>query len=370
MPLTELVANFHMHTPYSDGEWYHAEIAQAALNAGLDCICVTDHNIWVDGLERYYVRGEQRLLMLVGEEIHDQTRQPQKNHLLVFGARTELAQHALRPQALLDAAAAARGLTFLAHPVDPPTPLLMNEDLSWVTWEITGYTGLELWNYMTSFKALLTSRSAALRYAFNPELGITAPLPQVLKRWDELMALGQRVVVIGGADAHGHEYHASGLRRVIFPYEFLFRQVNTHVLVDSPPNGDVANDRSLVLAALAAGHCFVAYDGAAPARGFRFSANSEQGTALMGDELTNRGGVTLQAAAPSVGSLRLLRDGAEIGRWENHTHCTYTVPIGEYGVYRVEIHVQFKGRLRGWIYSNPIYIRPPADTVLWTVGSG
>ena len=69
---------------------------------------------------------------------------------------------------------------------------------------------------------------------------------------------------------------------MVFPYEFLFRQVNTHVLVDSAPNGDVSNDRSLVLAALAAGHCFVAYDGAAPARGFRFSANSERGTNLIG----------------------------------------------------------------------------------------
>ena len=368
MPLTELVCNFHMHTPYSDGEWYHAEIAQAALNAGLDCICVTDHNIWVEGLERYHVRDDRRVLLLVGEEIHDQTRQPQKNHLLVLGARTELAQHALRPQALLDAAAAARGLTFLAHPVDPPTPLLPNEDLSWVTWEITGYTGLELWNYMTTFKALITSRSAALRYAYNPELGITGPLPQLLKRWDELIALGQRVVAIGGADAHAHEYRAGTIHRVLFPYEFLFRQVNTHVLVDSAPNGDVSNDRSLVLAALAAGHCFVAYDGAAPARGFRFSANSERGTALMGDELTNRNGLTLQAAAPSVGSLRLLRDGAEIGRWDNQTHCSYTVPIGEYGVYRVEMYVQYKGRLRGWIYSNPIYVRPPLEP--WSVGGG
>jgi hypothetical protein len=361
MSLTELVCNFHMHTPYSDGEWYHAAIAQAALNAGLDVICVTDHNIWVDGLERYYAQDGRQLLLLVGEEVHDQTRQPQKNHLLVLGASTELAGCALRPQELIDAAAAANGLTFLAHPVDPPAPLFPDGDLSWVTWEIDGYTGLELWNYMTSFKALLTSRSAALRYAFNPELGITAPLPALLKRWDELLSLGQRLVAIGGADAHGHEYHASGLRRVLFPYEFLFRQINTHVLVDDAPTGDVAADRRQVLAALAAGHCFVAYDGAAPARGFRFSANSDHGTLLMGDEVINRSGLTLQAAAPALGSLRLLRDGVEIGRWDNQSHCSHTVPIGEHGVYRVEIHIQFKGRLRGWIYSNPIYVRPPGE---------
>ncbi len=364
MTLAEIICSLHMHTPYSDGEWYHADIAQAALSAGLDCVCVTDHNIWVDGPERYYEKDGRRLLLLVGEEVHDPTRQPQKNHLLIYGARTELAGQARSPQALIDAATAAGGLTFLAHPFDPAAAF-MPEDLSWVTWEITGFTGLELWNYMTSFKTLLTSRSAALRYAYNPELGITTPMPQVLRRWDELIALGQRVVAIGGADAHGHEYRAGALRKVLFPYEFLFRQINTHVLVDSAPAGDVAADRRLVLDALARGHCFVAYDGAAPARGFRFTANSERGTAIMGDEVVNRSGLTLQAAAPSVGSLRLLRDGAEIGRWDNETHASHGVPAGEGGVFRVEVHVNFKGRLRGWIYSNPIYVRRPEPETTW-----
>ena len=149
-----------------------------------------------------------------------------------------------------------------------------------------------------------------------------------------------------------------GVRKRADPVRGL-RQINTHVLVDAAPADDIEHDRRQVLDALAAGHCFVAYDGAAPARGFRFSANSDRGTVLMGDEVVNRSGLTLQAAAPSVGSLRLLRDGVEIGRWENQSHCSHTVPIGEFGVYRIEIHVIFKGHLRGWIYSNPIYVRAP-----------
>jgi len=36
-----------MHTPYSDGALYHADLAQVALEAGLDFICVTDHNVYV-----------------------------------------------------------------------------------------------------------------------------------------------------------------------------------------------------------------------------------------------------------------------------------------------------------------------------------
>src|SRR5512144_904129 len=181
MPIFEAVGNFHMHTPYSDGTWYHAQIAEAALRAGLDVVCVTDHNVWVKGPARYFADGDRRVLLLIGEEIHDQTRDPQKNHLLVYGAEAELARHAPNPQELLDAVAAAKGLAFLAHPVDPAAPLFHEPDLSWVTWDLRGYAGLELWNYMTSFKGLLKSRASAIRYAFNPELGIQAPFPEALQ---------------------------------------------------------------------------------------------------------------------------------------------------------------------------------------------
>jgi hypothetical protein len=357
MTLHEAVCNPHMHTPYSDGAWYHTQVAEAALRAGLDAVIVTDHNVWVKGPERYYEQAGKRVLLLVGEEVHDAARDPQKNHLLIYGAERELAPHAPEPQALLDAAQAAGALTFIAHPVDPAAPLFHEPDLSWVNWEARGFTGLEIWNYMSEFKGLLTSRSNAIRYAFNPETGIQGPFPEVLAKWDELTARGLRMVGIGGADAHGAERRLGRFKRVIFPYDFLFRMVNTHLFTDNPLMGDYESDRRLVLEALARGHCFVGYDGAAPTRGFRFTANSEAGNALMGDELTNKSGVTLQIAAPAKASLRLLRNGQEARRWENQSHATHIVPAGQAGVFRVEAHLPYQGRVRGWIYSNPIYVR-------------
>jgi predicted metal-dependent phosphoesterase TrpH len=74
----ELVINLHMHTTYSDGSGSHADLAQAALRCGLDAIIVTDHNIWVNGPEDYYHLEGRDLLLMVGEEIHDPARQPQK----------------------------------------------------------------------------------------------------------------------------------------------------------------------------------------------------------------------------------------------------------------------------------------------------
>ena len=84
--MNEFVANIHMHTRYSDGHGSHMDIVSAAMEAGIDGVIVTDHNVWVDGVEGYFHDGPRKVLLLIGEEVHDQIREPQKNHLLVLGA--------------------------------------------------------------------------------------------------------------------------------------------------------------------------------------------------------------------------------------------------------------------------------------------
>ncbi|MEJ2562258.1 MAG: PHP domain-containing protein, partial [Anaerolineales bacterium] len=72
--LHEYAGNMHNHSIYSDGHGSHVEIARAAIQAGLDFIVVTDHNVWVDGMDGYRYLGKDRVLLLTGEEIHDQVR--------------------------------------------------------------------------------------------------------------------------------------------------------------------------------------------------------------------------------------------------------------------------------------------------------
>jgi len=352
----EYVANLHMHTPYSDGTWYHDEIAAAALRAGLDIICITDHNVWVDGPERYYSAGDKRLLVLVGEEVHDASRQPQRNHLLVYNARRELAAFAQNPQSLIDAVNQAGGLAFLAHPFDSNVPLFDYEEISWVDWQVTGFTGLEIWNYMSSWAGLLTSRQAAVQYAFKPELGLVGPRPEVLAKWDELLVAGQHVVGIGNADAHGLEYAYWGLRRVLFPYEFLFRQINTHILTSHELSGELGPDRLAVTEALGAGSCFVGYDGIGATRGFRFTCHHERASQGMGSVVDNRAGVTLQVVAPAPCQIRMIHNGVEIGSWKDVTSATQILPARTTGAIRVEAWRNHLGQARGWIFSNPIYL--------------
>jgi len=350
----ELVLSLHMHTTYSDGSGSHQDLARAALKAGLDAILVTDHNVLVEGFEGYYKEGQKRLLLLVGEEVHDQTRQPQKSHLLVFNARRELATFATDPQILIDNVRRAGGLSFIAHLYDPECPPIKEADFSWVDWQAHGYTGLELWNGLSELKIQGKSFLHILFYVFFPHFLNHQPPSEHLTKWDELLKTGSKVVAVGGADAHAFNVYAGPLKRQVFPYEFHFRTINTHLLLPTPPTGEVEADKQLVYEALAAGHCFVGYDLPASTRGFNFSAQGRDSAALMGDEISSEGGVTLQVKLPHLAECCLLKDGQVIQTWKNRETCSHITT--EPGVYRVEVYKKYLGLRRGWIFSNPIYV--------------
>ena len=156
----EIVVNLHMHTRYSDGTGTHKDIAEAAIKAGVEAVIVTDHNVLVQGLEGYYRVGRSRVLLLVGQEVHDQDRDPQKNHLLVFNANRDLSTLADDPQTLINGVVEAGGLSFIAHPRDPEAPAFNETDISWESWEVHGYTGIELWNGLSELKTVSAEGNA------------------------------------------------------------------------------------------------------------------------------------------------------------------------------------------------------------------
>lgn len=351
----EIVVNLHMHTVYSDGTGTHKDIAQAAIKAGLDAVIVTDHNVLVQGLEGYYKVGRSRVLLLVGQEVHDQDRDPQKNHLLVFNANRDVSTLADDPQALINGVSDAGGLSFIAHPRDPASPAFNEGDISWEAWDVQGFTGIELWNGLSELKTVLHSKLHGAFYAFFPQFIGHHPIPETLQRWDDLLIDGQRVVAIGGSDAHALQMHMAGLHRVIFPYDFHFRTVNTHIFIPEPLSGDVPTDKKMIYDTLAAGQCFVGYDLPGPTRGFTFKGRGLEQSVIMGDEISSKRGVTLQAHLPQPAEIRLIKDGTIVGIWKDSQACAYTAT--EPGAYRVEVWRNYLGVKRGWIFSNPIYVR-------------
>jgi len=353
--MNEITVNLHMHTTYSDGTGTHEELAQAAINAGLDAIIVTDHNIWVEGIEKYYYMGEKKVLVLVGEEVHDQVRQPQKNHLLVFNADQEMSQYAPNPQNLINQISESGGISFLAHPIDPEAPKFNQDDLSWVSWDVHGYTGIELWNAMTEFKSHLKGYVPAIKYTFNFDQVAHGPFPDTLSLWDQLLAKGEPVVAVGGSDAHQLQGSLGPIKRQLFPYEQHYRAVNTHLILTEPLSGNLLADKRLIYQALATGHAFVGYDLPAPTKGFRFSAHSDRKDHIMGDTIEGSQSVTLQIKLPQAAECLLIKDGEVIKT--SHKRVSLIHRVEEPGVYRVEAYIEFKGKRRGWIFSNPIYVR-------------
>lgn len=352
--MNEIVVNLHMHTPFSDGFGTYSDIAQAAMAVGLDAVIVTDHNVWVNGPQGYYKDGERRVLLMIGEEIHDSARDPQKNHLLVFGAGRELAPLAQDVQQLIDTVLQSGGIAFIAHPFDPAAPAVGETDISWVDWGVNGVTGIELWNGFSEFKSLLKTKLHAIYYAYNPKRVAHAPSPESLRKWDELLKEGRRMVAIGGSDAHALPAHLGPLRRTVFPYEYHFSTVNTHIFLPNPLTGDEREDSAMIVEALRQGHAFVANDDLAPARGFRFSGHGIREVVSMGDRLPSEGGVTIQIRLPLRCECLLLKDGKAVSSWQDRETCTHIT--SEPGVYRVEVYLEKYGKRRGWIYSNPIYI--------------
>jgi hypothetical protein len=111
----------------------------------------------------------------------------------------------------------------------------------------------------------------------------------------------------------------------------------------------------MILDALQRGHCFIGYDLPAPTRGFTFTANGMGQSAQMGDELDHKGGVTIKIRLPLKAECVLVKDGKPVRTWHNRDIHTYIT--SEPGVYRVEAYIEYLGMRRGWIFSNPVYVR-------------
>ena len=344
----EYVGNLHIHTTYSDGTGTPSEIAAAARRAGLDFIIINDHNVRVPEHEGWH----DGLLFLVGEEVH-QPDNPHQNHYLVFNAQADMAAYGENgPAELMPAVRAAGGFGAIAHPFEYAGRFSGEPVIPWSDWRLDDAEAIEIWNYMSEFKSYLKGPLRTLLYAYAPSLAIRGPYRETLNRWDELLAK-RKIVAIGGSDAHATLYQVGPLRRRVFSYDHLFRAVRLHVWLSEPWTHDLAGAAAKLYAAIEQGRSFVAYDGLAPSRGFRFWAQDGEHLYYPGDACEAARRVKLIIETPAAARICLLLNGfpvAEVkGRRLEHVS---DAP----GVYRVACYRRHALRERGWIYSNPIWV--------------
>jgi hypothetical protein len=226
--------------------------------------------------------------------------------------------------------------------------------MSWQDLEVDGYTGVELWSFVTDSAERVKSIRELVSFIVAPQRFVDHPPRRNLDIWDRLCS-SRRCVALGGVDAHQIGIRiANRVPLRLMSYKRSFHHLHTHVLTEGPLGGDVDRARELVYSALRKGHAYIALDSVAPARGFRFTAEGD-GALVMGDEAPFAGPRLLRAAFPRAARVRLLRDGEEIAQLESATVLEHRAERP--GVYRVEAYLHAHGRERTWILSNPIYLR-------------
>ena len=341
----DCVGNIHIHTRYSDGSGEIPAIAQAAQKAGLDFIIITDH---------HHLRGKPeegyygRVLVLVGSEFN-----LERNHYLGLNINETVPPCDEDPQQVIDGVRNQGGMGFIAHPFEIGSPIYEDgKTYPWDDWQVRGFTGIDIWSYLSQWRDASQSLPEAVYNYFNPHRAFKkGPLSDVLRQWDTLLQ-ERMVVAIGCSDAHAIKIKLGPWQPVISDYLPCFRSINTHLILERPLTGDPVHDRTLIYSALGTGRCYVGYDFLRKSKGFRFTAESNGHRVQMGERVQARDAV-LKVETPYQAKVVLIKNGrrhrVETGR--NHRF----VGLGA-GVYRVEAYLQRCFSDCAWIFSNPIFL--------------
>ena len=330
----------HIHTTYSDGTGTVPEVAAAARRAGLRWIVITDHDDLRAKAEEGWYDG---VAVLAGYEIT-----PERNHYLVCGL-DEVVSNELAPADYVRLVAEKGGLGFVAHPDERVT----NEHtrpFRWDDWSLRGFTGIELWNYMSEWIERYTRRTRYVNYFF-PQLVVRGPTAETLAWWDLLATEGWRPTGIVGADVHAVRVRAWGRVWEVFPYEQVFRTLTNYLVVEQPLEAAFSEASRQILNALRRGRVIMANRTWGEAASTHFVALLPDGSrATVGDTVSLGGQIVLDFRAPARGHITLYRNGQVLvrNRWARRLRHVVREP----GHYRVE--VRRWGQL--WILTNHIHV--------------
>lgn len=339
----------HFHSDHSfDGYIPVLDIIGAARKSDLDFIMLTDHsNLDAKSMEGWH----ETTLLIVGQEIS-----PRFNHYIAFGTPWPVfveEDTRLLPQTYIDEVQRQGGIGFISHPDHRGAPMFHVKQYPWLDWSVSGFTGMGIWDFMTDWQSSLTGRMKTIISLAFPEFVLKGPEGKTLRRWDALTKI-RRVVGIGEIDNHGVPHHAGVLSVRVFPFERIFRFIRTHVISDKMLTGEGRYDTARIIQLLGEGRVYIAMEYFRKAEGFSFVISDGDTHALMGDIFSLVNEAVLHVTAAGKGKIRVFKDGE---LWRDAEGNMFNCPVREKGVYRVEIFLKRFGRLRPWIYSNPIYVR-------------
>ncbi|MFZ2957447.1 MAG: CehA/McbA family metallohydrolase [Candidatus Ozemobacteraceae bacterium] len=325
MSRCELKANLHVHTTFSDGSRSVGDILTDPGRRGLDILGITDHETMKAAT---WAGMHEGVLVFPGIELHNL-----RNHLLVYGVpESALVSDEDRPQRAIDAVIAAGGASFIAHPHDRDCPMMPAFcACPWTEMNVTGFDGIEIWNFMSRWKAEARDMESAMERIKDPIHTFPGPEIETMRLWDT-WSRTRKVVAVGGSDAHGHNFMHQGRNIEVFPYWFMLNSINTHIQLDDPlPRGNYAEAARRVLAALKTGASFVAHDNLMDAQGFDFRAELPRNR--MAQDVSRCGSSTVRNVPgvrdeQDLGENRTL-NAQDIGKAGNPNKPHYPLRMGD-----------------------------------------
>jgi hypothetical protein len=352
MNLYDYTGVIHFHSKYSyDGYASVSSIIKDAEDCDVDFLMLSDHD-HLKARDEGWEGWQGKTLLIVGQEVS-----PRFNHYLAFNIPSPVYfaddPEGICPQRYMDEVRKKGGFGIIAHPDHEGAPMFHVKHYCWNDWNVSGYAGISIWDFMTDWQKSLNGYLRILMSFLFPAYFLKGPRQVTLDRWDQLNAI-QKTVGIGELDNHASIKKLLGIPLIAFPFKKAFRFVRTHVLTDTPFSGNTRQDIDLVFRTLLYGRCYFALDYFCKSSGFVFRMDQDGRTFFMGDSLMLSGPTQLTVAVPRKALIRVIRNGAE---WMKAQTTCLEASIAQPGVYRVEAFLKSMGRYRPWIFSNPIFVR-------------
>ncbi len=326
----------HIHSFYSfDGHRKPEEIIEAANRCGLDFIVITDH-FSIEA--KKYEGWHKNTLVIVGEEIS-----PKYNHYLAFDIKNAVItdKQENNPQKYIDEVNCRGGYGFIAHPDHKCNKKFDIKSYRWNDWNSENYTGFCIWDLQTDWQETLKNYPTALLSYFFPTYFLKGPKKETLKRWDEInqseIRRGgkEKKYAIGEIDNHESIRKYFGIKLKIFPFEFAFRTIRTHITINEPFSKS-DSDIKKVHIALKTGKSFVSNDYFLNATGFQFYRENDK--------------IIAKTTVPA--KIKIIRNG---NLFAEDFSDILVVNAEQKGVYRCECYLKKFG-FKPWIFSNPLFV--------------
>ena len=310
--MNEILCSIHNYTKFSGYSTSFYDLAQSAIDCGLDAVITTDKNIYPYGHDQYYYRDGKKLLIICGEELFDPLSDTE-THYLSLGIDQE--QFNRKPGNLQN-----------------EIRVLLENDSGKIN--SPQFRHVELINAEIILDQGLSSWPREVR--------------KNIQQFDELLLTEQHYAGLAGTCRIDHTEKYS--------YSELLSTVCNHIISAEELNGDFIHDKMMILKCLKSGNLYMALDGLADAKGFRFSAegSNQDQIAWPGDTIYLRNSITLKINIPEKCTCRLIRNGKVLREWQQCKQVPYT--IYEPGYYRVECTLTIRRNFYDWIFSNPIFV--------------